>query len=203
LDTNFQSDKLSPQIKQQVYGIIKSELENAVDKTAQLEQGVTSLQSMNQTAANPQEAIAQIQGQTQNPVYNSAAKDQYMAANKQYAQMAALNKMSDLRSAGYGSNNEVSLRDTMAGLTGMATGGPGGAIVMGGISKVARKYGASLEATGANAVADMIQKSPESLGRFLSPLQDAASRGSVPLAVTHYVLNQLSPDYQNMWNGQK
>lgn len=101
-------------------------------------------------------------------------------------------------------NKTASLTDVVLAAPTLAEGGVGPAAMTVGVKKVAERYGNQAIAQGANKLAKisantlepMIKANPQFFGKFLPALQQAATRGSEELAVTHYLLSQSDPDYQ-------
>lgn len=76
-----------------------------------------------------------------------------------------------------------------------ATGGIEGA-ALGGVKSAVNKYGNNFAATSLNQLSNLVKESPQVLGEFAKPLQDAATRGSSALAAMHFALYQNNPEYR-------
>lgn len=61
-------------------------------------------------------------------------------------------------------------------------------------TKALRERGSSTMAVGADKLADILRATPEALGPFAPMLQDAATKGTTSLALTHYLLSK-DPSY--------
>jgi len=176
--TNFNSDTVPQAFKQEVYGIIKTELEDVVEKTAQL-----------------QAAVAKNTG-LQVPKLAEGAKDAkaaYVAAKKSYGLSKEAEEIAERRLGTVRSNRELSLTDYIAGGAGLASGGPAQALLLGGANKLLRRYGDAALAVGADKLALVIEKSPEALGKF-GPLLIKAARDNTSLMATHTALMK-DPEY--------
>lgn len=101
-------------------------------------------------------------------------------------------------------NKSASLTDMVLAAPMLAEQGIGPTTMAVGAKKVAERYGNQTIAYGANKAAKLsantleplIKANPQFFGKFLPVLQQAATRGSEDLAVTHYLLSQSDPEYQ-------
>jgi hypothetical protein len=145
---NFNSDDIPAGFQQDIYGILASELDDSVQKTGDL---------MKIARGGTQEGAE---------ATNKAALEGYKSAKGDYW---ASDKALEFAEKGLGrerGNRQFSLTDYLTGIAGTSVGGPAalptGAALSAG-NKFARKYGASLQATGANRLADIIDNSPKTL----------------------------------------
>lgn len=181
--TNFNSETVPQAFKQELYTVIKTELDDVVAKTGNLEAGIAKALGLGGT---PKGAVG---------ARNTSASDAYQAAKKTYGAMAETEDMA-LKSLGRTqANKTISLTDTIAGVGGMAGGGPVGAIALGVGNKLIRRYGDSLAAVGATKAAEVLEKAPMLLGKFAGVLNTAAKNGSLP--ATHVELMK-DPDYRRI-----
>jgi hypothetical protein len=171
--TRFHSETIPEAFKQEVYSIIKTQLDNVVAKTEALEEGVSKLTGQAQLGIRV-------------PGAGSASKA-YTDAKKSYAAAKTAEEMALNRLGAIQSNRGVSLTDTIAGASGIASGGgPLTAIALGAINKFGRQYGATMQMYGAEKLADILSTRPAVLGKkYLGPLLDAATKGPAALAATH------------------
>lgn len=195
--TNFNSETVPQAFKQEVYGIIKRELDDVVAKTGTLEAGVEKLTG---GAANSGGRSLLGNGPNAAGTVDANARNQsvlqaYTQAKKTYGALSDAERINIARQGSLAGNREISLTDTIAGVGGMATGGPAGAVVAGGLNKLARKYGDSVMAVGAAKAAEIIERAPQRLGRFYTILADAAKNGAPALDATHIALMK-DPDYR-------
>lgn len=101
-------------------------------------------------------------------------------------------------------NKTASLTDMVLAAPMLAEQGLGPSTAAVGVKKVAERYGNQAIAQGANKLAKisannlepLIKSNPQFFGKFLPALQQAATRGTEELAVTHYLLSQSDPEYQ-------
>lgn len=202
--TRFQSDTVPELFKQDVYRIIKEELENSVGKTGNLEYGASAL-GISSNALGGTEEIA---------MRNSQTLGAYKDAKDLYGAMKAAENASTSRLGQTNVNRSVSLTDYIAGGAGMASGGPVPAVILGGLNKIARKYGASTQAVTADALASgieavkslttdqlakaigsVVSQSPELAQKVGGVLAKAATEGKISLVAVHYALMK-EPKYR-------
>jgi hypothetical protein len=180
--TNFDSDTLPQAFKQEVYDIIKTELDDVVAKTGTLEAAVAK-------------AKGSFIGDLNAASRNKSAAEAYQAAKKAYGTLKETAEVAQSRLGQTQANREISLTDYIAGGSALAAGGPAGAVLAGSMNKLARKYGASVMAVGARKAAEIISRAPEKLGRFANILEEAANKGAPSLDATHAALMK-DPDYR-------
>ncbi len=183
--TNFNSETVPQTFKQEVYGIIKGELDEIVGKTGNLEQGVAALEG-------------KTVGKLASPdARNASVSKAYSDAKKSYGALAHAEDINYARQGSAAGNRSISLTDTIAGAAGLAHGGPVAAGALGALNKVVRTYGASVQAVGTRAMANLFEKAPTALGKFYPVLQAAAGNGVAALAATHAKLLK-DPNYQRI-----
>jgi hypothetical protein len=180
--TNFDSDTLPQAFKREVYDIIKTELDDIVARTGTLEAAVgkakgTFIGDLNAASRNAQAAEA------------------YQKAKQAYGALRETAEIAQSRLGQTQANREISLTDYLAGGAALATGGPATAVVAGGANKLMRKYGDSVMAAGARKAAEIIEKTPQVLGKYAGLIEDALSKGGPALEATHAVLMK-EPDYR-------
>lgn len=174
--TRFESETIPESFKQQVYGIMKDELEDVVGKTANLEK-----------------ALGQPETQAALPAYNQAKST--------YGNMSKTEDMAERSLGRQRANRSISLTDYLTGIAGTAAHGLPSGIALGGVNKVIRKYGDSAAAVGLNSLANVIDKAPDALGPYANVLSQAAAKGGGSLAVTHSILMKNDPKYQQIMQG--
>jgi hypothetical protein len=183
--TKFHSDTVPEGFKREVYDIIKTEIDDIVAKTGNLEAAVGKSRGNILGAADD---VA---------TRNRTVADTFGNAKRDYGALARTEDVATNRLGQLQANREISLTDTIAGVGGLATGNPGNAIVLGGLNKMARQYGDSAMAATARKTAEIIRMAPEALGPFAGVLEAAAKRGSPALAATHLKLTR-DPDFQRI-----
>lgn len=217
--TRFQSETVPEEFKQDVYRIIKEELEDAVGRTGNLESGISKLSSMSKAKSGSRligdgspEAIDIAKR-------NSQALGDYKNAKDLYGAMKAAQKASSDRLGQTNVNRTVSLTDYIAGGAGMVSGGPAPAVALGALNKLARKYGASTQAISADklangiqavqevttdqlakAIGSMVSKSPTLAKRVGGTIAKAATEGKSSLVAVHYALMK-DPEYRKAVDG--
>lgn len=180
--TNFNSDTVPQAFKKEIYGIIKTELDDIVAKVGNLEAGVGR-------------AGGKSLGPLDTAARNRSVSDAYQGAKKTYGAAKEVEKIAKDRLGQTQGNNEFGLPDIIIGAGGLASGSPGAAVALGGGSKLARKYGDSVMSVGARKAAEIIEKTPRLFGRFAKILEDAANKGAPALESTHLALMK-EPDYR-------
>jgi hypothetical protein len=141
---NFNSETIPAAFQKDIYGILASELDDSVQKTGDL---------MKIARGGTSDSAAAI---------NKSALDGYKSAKDDYW---ASSKALEFAEKGLGKeqgNRQFSLTDYLSGIAG-ANVGAAAAIPMAVANKFARKFGAPLQATGANRLADIIDNSPKTL----------------------------------------
>ncbi len=211
--TRFQSETVPEEFKKDVYRIIKEEIENSVGKTGSLEAGLSKLT----TLAGGPKAI----GNTSDIASrNAAALSNYKDAKGLYGAMKATERAATDSLGRTNANRTFGLTDTIAGVGGLASGGgPTAAIALGTLNKLGRKYGASLQAVGANNLATAVEavqgvttdklaqaigsaasKSPALAKRVGGAIAKAATEGKSSLVAVHYALMK-DPEYRAAMEG--
>lgn len=199
--TRFQSETIPEEFKQDVYRILKEEIENTVAKTGNLEGGIAALTgngtSLGNVAARNKQALGDYEG----------AKKLYGAATS--AEKAATDSLGRTNA-----NRTFGLTDYLAGLGGMGmTGEPVTGITLGVLNKAARKYGASTQMAAAGKLADTIKavqgvttdklaeaiggaisKTPAVAQKYGNVIANAATRGKSSLVAVHMSLLK-DPEY--------
>lgn len=205
--TRFQSETVPEEFKKDVYRIIKEELEGAVGRTGDLEAGISKLGTM----AGDQKALGNA---SDIAARNNQALGDYKDAKGLYQAMKAAETASNSRLGQTNVNRTISLTDYIAGGAGLASGGgPTAAVALGALNKIGRKYGASVQAVGANKLADALEavqgvttdqlsaaigkaisKSPAIAQKYGGMIAKAATEGKASLVAVHAALLK-DPDY--------
>lgn len=123
-------------------------------------------------------------------------------ANKTYGALATAEKEGGKLAARQEKNRGVGLLPTITGtgaaVMGYQHGGSIPAAIAGlGVAaghKLIQNRGSAALAVGADKLADILRATPEALGPFAPMLQDAATKGTTSLALTHYLLSK-DPSY--------
>lgn len=130
--------------------------------------------------------------------------EQFLKDKKTWGAMSTLETgLNNAISSGQG-NRAIGLTDFLALGAGGSIGamaGPQGGIVTAGATLAAKKaldvYGPGASTVAATSIADVLQKTPEKLGKYAGILSQAATQGSQQLAIRHFVLQQQDPEYQS------
>jgi hypothetical protein len=183
--TNFNSETVPQSFKKELYDIIKTEIDDIVGRTGNLEAGTSKIQG---SALPSGQSIAQ---------RNASIADDFAKAKSDYSALKRTSDVAEKRLGQLQANREISLTDTIAGAGGLATGNPANAIAMGALNKLARQYGDSAIAASARAVSNIISKTPDKLGQFGEVLALASKRGLPAIQSTHLALMK-NPDYQRI-----
>jgi hypothetical protein len=179
--TNFNSDTVPQAFKKELYDIIKTEIDDIVAKTGNLESAV---------AKGRGDALGNIDVAGRNKAISTA----FDGSKKDYGILRRTQDIADERAGQIQANREISLTDTIAGAAGLASGNPINAIALGGLNKLARQYGDSAMAAGFRKTAEVIERAPAVLGPFAKVLEDAAKKGAPSLMATHLKLMR-DPDF--------
>lgn len=179
--TNFNSDTVPQAFKKEVYDIIKTEIDDIVGKTGNLEG-----------------AVGRIEGKTLGSfdagARNKSVAEAFGKAKKDYGVTKQTTDIAQRRLGQLQANREFSLTDTIAAAGGLATGNPVAPLALGGLNKLARQYGDSVMAVSARKAAQILERSPKALGKFADILELAAKRGGPALNATHLRLLK-DPEY--------
>jgi hypothetical protein len=208
-----------------VKGIIGQEMEDAIGRLGQVPEGTASAAiaeapsqfgEMLQTGSGR----PRMQSQPHAAIYKDAelapdsalSPDQQQALYQQlkskYGTMTAAAKDAQVNANRYDKNNSFSVGDKAAAF-GAAALTPHGAaakvatgMLAGAANKFVRKRGNSAAAVGLDKIGDVLKATPEVFGKYAAPLLESLGRGEQSLAVTHYLLMQQDPDYQNLVGGK-
>lgn len=134
---------------------------------------------LNQSAEN---AADQIGG--------SDLKSKIQTANNQWSQGQNAAKLLNNRTASELGNKTFGLTDTIVGAQ-------TGSLPLVGVKKTIEKYGNQNIALGADWLKTVVDKSPQSLGRWAAPLTHASQRGGNSLPATDFILQQTDPEYRD------
>lgn len=190
--TKFASESIPESFKQDVYQIIKSELDEIVGRTGNLQSEMMS--GLNLKINDLVKAkLPNINEQTMNEI----ASTSYKNANKTYAQMAYTEDIAAKRLGATQSNRAVSLTDTIVAAGGIASGSPATGVVLGALNKLGRQFGSSVQAKSADALAKILEKSPDVLKKFIPGLENAAKKSPSALIAEHLSL-MGNPEYRTI-----
>lgn len=176
--TRFNSETVPEEFKKEVYGIIKTELDNIVGKTGNLELGVGKM------AGNALGEAGDVAAR------NQSVSEAYGAAKKAYGGLAKAEQINTMRQGSQAGNRAISLTDTIAAVSPLGLAG-------GVANKAIRTFGSSVQAVGTRRAADLMEKAPAVLGKFYPVLEAAAKNGVAALTATHVKLLK-DPDYQRI-----
>ena len=70
--------------------------------------------------------------------------------------------------------------------------------MVGSAAWAAKRYGNQFAATSLNSLSNLVKSSPQTLGQYAAPLQDAASRGMGALSAMHFALYNSDPAYRDV-----
>lgn len=123
--------------------------------------------------------------------------DQLRESLKGYSRGKTADVLLENRNAREQGNKLFGLTDTIAGAGGIGEGPKtiGGLL---GVKKGLEGYGAGGLAQLSDKAADIAKNSPEKLGRFANVLKNSLERGGRSAAITHYLLQQQNPEYQQL-----
>ncbi len=128
-------------------------------------------------------------------------KQLYEDLLSQYGTNAAAEKDALVKANRYAKNNAFSPGDKVAAIASAAIN-PHGAVwkavtgAAGGLAnKLIRKRGDSAAAVGLDKLGDLVESSPELLGKYAAPLAKAAAIAPQNLEATHQILSEIDPNY--------
>lgn len=178
--TNFASDTIPQGYKQDLYGIVKEELENSIEKTPLLNTMAGEVSS-----DEAHDALRQY----------LTAKDNYRASN--FAQETAEKGIS-----GQNANRTLGLYDMLAGVGALASGHAPMAAPLAIGSKLMRKYGAGAQMDAAAGLAGLLEKTPEAVQKVSPAIGKAFSNGGGQVGITEYMNenNPLRKKPKSAWN---
>lgn len=182
--TNFNSDTVPQGFKKEIYSIIREHLDDVVEKTGNLESAI----AMGERGAF---------GPLNTEVRNKAVSAAYQGGKKTYGIAKQTGDIATARLGQTQGQSEIGLKDAVFAAGALASGNPAQAVVLGGASKLARQYGDSVLASGAKVAAELIEKTPQVLGKFAGVLEAAAAKGAPSLNSTHLALMK-DPDYRRI-----
>lgn len=115
-----------------------------------------------------------------------------------YGKTKTLESFLEKKQASEQGNKIFGLKSGVASAVGGAIGGIPGAAIGFGAEKAVGKYGMNIAATGVDRLAKIVNTAPETFGKFAPALKEAAARGGSALGTTSFLLQQTSPEYQEM-----
>lgn len=122
----------------------------------------------------------------------------FKSAKDTYGLLAPIEEAASKRANQLAQHPFGGFNDMASGVIGGASGGAPG-VAMGVAAKRALlPRAASAAAVTTDKVSKLLQSAPERLGKFAKPLQDAMSRGGNSLGVTHFLLQSIDPEYQQL-----
>jgi hypothetical protein len=116
---------------------------------------------------------------------------------KDYGRGKTADQLLENRNAREQGNKLIGLTDTIAGSGGISSGGNvvGGIL---GVKKGLEGYGAQGTALLSDRLAEIAKNTPERLGKFREAIDSSLQRGGRSAAITHYLLQQQNPEYQEL-----
>lgn len=152
------------------------ELRIRIDRGINFGKAVPELRGTQENLYNMRDQLSDNMNDAVNS-YNGDGSDELKTANRKYSDLSRIQDIAEKRMAGNAANRAAGLTDTIAGAggadigatIGAAAGGvPGakagavaGGVTAGGLNKLARTYGPSLDATTSNALAKILKNSPD------------------------------------------
>ena len=201
----FGSDTVPEAFKKDVYGVIKTELEDLVGRLTFLEQGI-------QRGQLPADeflrafTVTKLPAITKTTPLDDVAKGRvqdFIKKNREFGALKEAERISSERAGFAAGNREISLTDTIAASGAFAaTGSLGPAIALGALNKFGRKFGASLQATGADKLANVLEFTPQIIQKYLPLLNKAAGRSPNSLIATHVALFKTDPEYRDIFENR-
>lgn len=148
-------------------------------------------------------ASAQVASAFKDEVERSALKadpslaGKFTEAKKTYGLLQPIKEAAERRAFQLNQSPFGGFGDFAAGAAG-SVGGPGGISASVAGRRLLAPRLASSGAVMTDYLSKIVSQSPQMLGKFAKPLQQAAARGGNSLAATHFVLQQTNPEYREM-----
>jgi len=163
-------------VKRDVYRgasrIVREETEGSLDKTAKMMEHL-------------------------NPKGNAGLYDKYLNDKRLYG-AASEAEGAALKKVGAEAGNVLpGVRGSVMAGARLAAGDIPGAVGAAGGMEAMTRYGAAFAANATDTLSKILAKSPQVFGKFASTLTAAAANGPEALSVSHYLLNQQDPEYQD------
>lgn len=127
---------------------------------------------------------------------DSEAAQKFTDAKSMYGQISPVAKAAARRASTTAQSPYGGFMDVGAAGAGMVAGGPTGALVAPVARRLLSPYAATTMASTANSLSQILQKSPQTFGKFAPALTAAAARGETSLAASAYVLQQRDPEFR-------
>lgn len=198
-------DSLGEDYKQEVYDVISDELNRAVGNFERLEAGVQKLYGSpipkGTAIADGSETLPAVADLGDVQAGATTALDEFGQANRDYAASAVAQSTAEKRLGQVRSNRDYGLSTGMATMAGLVDGGVVTGVTYGSINNFLRKYGSSLQATGGNKLANMLETQPQALGQYAAPLEEALRRGPRQFAVSTYLIGKGDPQFAVFLDG--
>lgn len=212
-------DSLGEDYKQEVYDIISRELDRAVANTERLAAGVEKMAAPGaaktggaavrgagappQLPAGPTSDLAirppgeprRAAGLDEIEAGASDALSRFKAANREYAAAATAEKTANDRLGQVMANRDYGLTTAIATNAGLVTGGAPGAVAMGTINNLARKYGSSVQADFAWKLGTLLERQPEAFGKYGPDLRNALRQGTQQFLIANELVAKDDPKY--------
>lgn len=122
----------------------------------------------------------------------------FKAAKDTYGLLAPIEEAASKRANQLSQHPAGGFNDMASGVIGGSAAGVPGTILGIATKRTVLPRVSSAAAVTTDKISKIIERQPERLGKYLKPLQDAASRGGNALGVTHYLLQSIDPEYQKL-----
>lgn len=145
------------------------------------------------------DAVNQAAGKSSEMVGIDGLQDAIKSANRKYSIAKDTDMLLNNKFAREAGNKTFGLTDNVVGAGGIAGNFPSATVAAGiGAKKIGEKYGSQFMSIGFKKFADLVEKSPQSLGKYGKALKDASLRGGSALGVTDFMLQQTDPEYRKL-----
>ena len=131
-----------------------------------------------------------------------ALAGKFTEGKKTYGLLAPVKEAAEKRAAQLNQSPFGGLLDATAGLYGLSdpdSFSGKAALAIAGRRFITPRI-ASSGAVIADNLSDIVAKAPQLLGKFAKPLEEASARGGNSLAATHFILQQINPEYRKIAN---
>ena len=128
-----------------------------------------------------------------------ALAGKFTEGKKTYGLLAPIQEAAEKRASQLNQSPFGGLGDLAAAASGIPAGPVGSGAMVAGRRLLSPRF-ASSGAVIADNLSDIVAKAPQLLGKFAKPLEEASARGGNSLAATHFILQQINPEYRKIAN---
>jgi hypothetical protein len=135
-------------------------LRQRIDQAINFNQAAPDMKGAQEGLYKIRTAIRDAMNEKLNTIPGGPEKDALIKANRKYGNLATAEDIIEREMGRNQANRGISLTDTVAGAGGLASGGPVGATLAGGLNKLGRTYGNSVQARVYDAISKKLAAVP-------------------------------------------